>query len=51
MVNHIEQIRREITSWDFVSVAPHRFGGIEFNVGKAEIGHNHLSSVMDIPFP
>jgi hypothetical protein len=34
-----------------VSASPHRFGGIEFNLGKAEIGHLHRGGVMDIPFP
>jgi hypothetical protein len=51
MLNYIEQIQREVTSWEGISAAPHRFGGVEFNLGKAEIGHIHLSGVTDIPFP
>jgi len=34
-----------------VSVHPHRFGGREFVVGDAEIGHVHTGGVVDIPFP
>lgn len=51
MLNHIEQIQREVTSWEGVTVSPHRFGGMEFNWSKAEIGHLHRGGVMDIPFP
>ena len=37
--------------WPGVSVQPHRFGGIEFNLGRREIGHIHGDSLVDIPFP
>ncbi len=46
-----ETIEREVASWDGVSVKPHRFGGIEFTVGRREIGHLHGSRLADIPFP
>lgn len=51
MLNDIEQIQREVTSWEGVSASSHRFGGTEFNLGKAEIGHIHTGGVIDIPFP
>ncbi len=34
-----------------VSVGPHRFGGVEFVLGMAEIGHIHRNGILDIPFP
>ena len=34
-----ERIRRELLSWPSVTVAPHRYGGIEFRLGKRELGH------------
>jgi len=46
-----QQIEREVASWDGVVVNPHRFGGIEFKVGRREIGHLHGSRLADIPFP
>jgi hypothetical protein len=46
-----QQIEREVGSWDGVLVTPHRFGGIEFKVGRREIGHLHGSRLADIPFP
>jgi hypothetical protein len=29
----------------------HRFGGIEFRVGRRELGHLHGSRLADLPFP
>jgi hypothetical protein len=45
------EIRKAVTAWPEVTVAPHRFGGIEFRFGKRELGHVHGSSLVDIPFP
>lgn len=42
---------REVASWPGVTAAPHRFGGIEYRVGRREIGHRHGDSLVDIPFP
>jgi Family of unknown function (DUF5519) len=44
-------IRRELVSWAGVETAPHRFGGIEFRVGRHELGHLHGDRVADLPFP
>jgi hypothetical protein len=44
-------IEREVASWPGVTVAPHRFGGIEFRVGRRELGHLHGSRLADLPFP
>lgn len=46
-----ERIRREVTSWPGVTVAPHRFGGVEFLLGKRELGHVHGDWLADLPFP
>ena len=45
------QIAREVAGWDGVTVAPHRFGGIEFRLGRRELGHLHGSRLADLPFP
>ena len=44
-----ESIEREVASWEGVSVHPHRFGGVEFRVGKRELGHLH-ATWADLPF-
>lgn len=44
-------ILKEIGALDGVTAHPHRFGGIEFRLGKREIGHIHGNKLVDIPFP
>ncbi len=44
-------ITKEVTSWPGVTAAPHRFGGVEYVIGKREIGHIHGDQMVDIPFP
>jgi Ni,Fe-hydrogenase I large subunit len=44
-----ESIEREVASWEGVTVHPHRFGGVEFRVGKRELGHLH-QTWADLPF-
>jgi luciferase-like monooxygenase len=44
-----ESIEREVASWEGVSVHPHRFGGVEFRLGKRELGHLH-ETWADLPF-
>ena len=51
MNNIIENIKKEILSWPYVTSEPHRFGGIEFLLNKREMGHIHNEGLADIPFP
>ena len=46
-----ELITKAVTSWAGVSTNPHRFGGVEYVIGKREIGHIHGDHLVDIPFP
>ena len=45
------RITKEVTSWAGVASQPHRFGGVEYVIGKREIGHMHGDHLVDIPFP
>ncbi len=45
------RIAAEVTSWEGVTSAPHRFGGVEFRVGRRELGHVHGDAIVDLPFP
>jgi len=45
------RITKEVTSWSGVTSHPHRFGGVEYVIGKREIGHIHGDQLVDIPFP
>jgi len=46
-----QRIRTEVSSWPNVTAKPHRFGGVEFSVGRREIGHLHGGHLVDLPFP
>ena len=46
-----ETITKAVTAWEGVTVQPHRFGGVEYVIGKREIGHIHGDHLVDIPFP
>ena len=46
-----ETIQGELLSWDGVTAAPHRFGGVEFLLGRRELGHLHGERLADLPFP
>ena len=45
------RISQEILSWPGVTVERHRFGGVEFRVGRRELGHLHGDRMADLPFP
>lgn len=45
------QIQTTVLGWEGVTAHPHRFGGIEYRLGKRELGHVHGDSLVDIPFP
>ena len=49
--NAQKSITETLTSWDGVSTAPHRFGGVEYRLGTRELGHIHGDHLVDIPFP
>ena len=46
-----KQIEKEILKWPNVTAHSHRFGGREFRLGSAEVGHVHTGGIVDIPFP
>ena len=43
------RIAQEVGSWEGVTTHEHRFGGVEFRLGKRELGHLH-ESWADLPF-
>ena len=44
-------ITQTLATWDGMSTAPHRFGGVEYRLGTRELGHIHGDHLLDIPFP
>jgi len=51
VANASRRIRHAVLAWDGVEASAHRFGGIEFRIGRREIGHVHGDWLVDIPFP
>jgi len=51
VLNAQKTITQTLTSWEGVSTAPHRFGGVEYRLGRRELGHIHGDHLVDIPFP
>ena len=47
----IHRITESVSAWDGVTSRAHKFGGIEFTLGKRELGHVHGNKLVDIPFP
>lgn len=45
------RILTEVQSWPGIATQPHTYGGVEFRLGKREIGHLHGNSLLDVPFP
>lgn len=46
-----EAVRRELLVRSEVTESTHRFGGIEFKLGRRELGHLHGDRMADLPFP
>ena len=47
----LKELEDTVASWPRISVHSHRFGGREFRVANAEVGHVHQGGIVDIPFP
>jgi hypothetical protein len=46
-----DRIAEQVLSWEGVTSRAHRFGGVEFRLGKRELGHLHGDRLADLPFP
>jgi hypothetical protein len=46
-----QRIITTVKGWEEVEIRPHRYGGLEFRLGKRELGHIHSEVFVDIPFP
>jgi hypothetical protein len=50
MEDNAARIEAEVRSWEGVEAHPHRFGGVEFRLGRRELGHLHGGRLADLPF-
>ena len=45
----VKKLEQGVSGWQHASFHPHRFGGMEFRFGDAEVGHVHTNGIVDIP--
>jgi hypothetical protein len=45
------RIGQVLMAWDGVAASPHRFGGVQFRLGRRELGHTHGDECVDVRFP
>jgi hypothetical protein len=50
VLDYIDEIEKELLSWDGVEVSAHKFGGLQFDLNGKEIGHIHGNGLLDILF-
>lgn len=51
MRDDVQRVIDAVSAWEGVVAQPHQFGGVEFVLGKIEVGHVHVNSgLVDIPF-
>lgn len=51
MTNAGKRVGRAVMEWDGVTAHPHRFGGVEYRLGRRELGHVHGDLFVDVPLP
>lgn len=50
-MSYWKRFEEEVSRWPNIESHSHRFGGREFRLGSAEVGHVHTGGTVDIPFP
>ena len=50
-MQQLKKLEEIVSTWPGISMHTHRFGGREFRLGNAEVGHVHECGIVDIPFP
>ena len=48
LLDYMDAIENEVCSWQHISVSAHKYGGIQFNFNKFELGHIHGNGLLDI---
>lgn len=51
VANAQKEITDAVSAWEGINASPHRFGGVEFKMGRRELGHVHGNYQADLPFP
>jgi hypothetical protein len=46
----IDTLETEVGGWPGVNIGLHKYGGLQFNYHKTELGHVHSNGLLDIRF-
>jgi hypothetical protein len=50
ILDYVDEIEEEVLSWQDTSIHFHKYGGIQFDIAKKEIGHIHGNGLVDVLF-
>lgn len=50
LLDSFDSIEDEVLSWKDTTVSIHKYGGLQFNVHKKEIGHLHSNGLLDVVY-
>lgn len=48
LLDSLDTLEDAVCEWKNVSVAPHKYGGTQFNVNGFELGHLHGNGLLDV---
>lgn len=48
LLDWIDDIEQQVLTWPGVSMQTHKYGGLQFNLGRREIGHIHSNGLLDM---
>jgi hypothetical protein len=50
LLDVFDSIEDEVLSWEGATVSTHKYGGLQFNILKREIGHLHSNGLLDVVY-
>jgi len=50
ILDKLDEIEREVLTWERTTVSLHKYGGVQFNFDKKEFAHIHSNGILDILF-
>lgn len=48
LLDWIDDVEKKVLTWPGTTVSTHKYGGLQFNYGKTELGHIHSNGVLDM---
>jgi hypothetical protein len=48
LLGYIDDIEKQVLEWDNTNSTIHKYGGLQLNLKKRELGHIHSNGILDI---